>query len=111
MDVYYIHNPESQLGYVSRNEFATRLKAAFELLEKNRAEGKLQFYGVATWNGFRVAAEQQDSHALIEMVEMAREVGGDAHGFRFVQLPFNLAMPEALTLSNQEDWRRAGFFS
>jgi predicted aldo/keto reductase-like oxidoreductase len=35
------------------------------------------------------------------MVEIANEVGGESHGFRFVQLPFNLAMPEALTLSNQ----------
>jgi len=31
----------------------------------------------------------------------AREVAGESHGFRFVQVPFNLAMPEALTLSNQ----------
>lgn len=101
VDVYYIHNPESQLGYVSRNEFAKRLRSAFALLEKNRAEGKLKFYGVATWNGFRVAPEQQDYHPLDQMVELAAEIGGDAHGFRFVQLPFNLAMPEALTLSNQ----------
>ena len=35
------------------------------------------------------------------MVAVAREVGGDSHGFRFIQLPFNLAMPEALTLRNQ----------
>ena len=33
--------------------------------------------------------------------EIAREVGGDDHHFRFVQLPFNLAMPEALTRPNQ----------
>jgi predicted aldo/keto reductase-like oxidoreductase len=35
------------------------------------------------------------------MHELAREAGGDGHHFRFVQLPFNLAMPEALTQSNQ----------
>ncbi|MDT4966192.1 MAG: hypothetical protein QOJ64_929, partial [Acidobacteriota bacterium] len=29
------------------------------------------------------------------------EVGGAEHGFRFIQLPFNLAMPEALTTVNQ----------
>lgn len=102
VDVYYIHNPESQLGHVSRTEFFSRLKAAFKLLEENRREGKIQFYGVATWNGFRVPAHQQDSHALSEMLEAAQHVGGDAHGFRFIQLPFNLAMPEALTFDNQE---------
>ena len=35
------------------------------------------------------------------MFELAREAGGDHHGFRFVQLPFNLAMPEALVSENQ----------
>ena len=102
VDVYYIHNPESQLGYVSRTEFESRLKKAFKLLEENRSSGKIQYYGVATWNGFRVPAHQQEYHALSGMVEAAREVGGEDHGFRFIQLPFNLAMPEALTFDNQE---------
>ncbi|HYP00424.1 MAG TPA: aldo/keto reductase, partial [Pyrinomonadaceae bacterium] len=34
IDVYYIHNPETQLGVVSRAEFETRLRAAFEQLER-----------------------------------------------------------------------------
>jgi aryl-alcohol dehydrogenase-like predicted oxidoreductase len=101
VDVYYIHNPESQLGQVSEAEFYARLRAAFESLEKRRAERKLKFYGVATWNGFRVPTGSSGYHSLARMVRIAREVAGDAHGFRFIQLPFNLAMPEALTLSNQ----------
>ena len=52
VDVYYIHNPESQLGHVSEAEFYQRLRAAFEMLESNRERGKLRMYGVATWNGF-----------------------------------------------------------
>jgi len=40
-------------------------------------------------------------HSLGRVVDLAREVGGESHGFRFIQLPFNLAMPEARTLSNQ----------
>ena len=106
IDVYYIHNPESQLGVVSPAEFETRLRAAFEQLERSVAEGKIKNYGVATWNGFRVAPDARGYHSLERMVELAREVGGDAHGFRFIQLPFNLAMPEALTLENQKDMKR-----
>ncbi|HKY45542.1 MAG TPA: aldo/keto reductase, partial [Pyrinomonadaceae bacterium] len=98
VDVYYIHNPESQLGYVSEQEFYSRLKLAFERLEQNRTEGKLAFYGVATWNGFRAAAGH---HSLVRMVELARQVGGEEHGFRFIQLPFNLAMPEATANRNE----------
>ena len=101
VDVYYIHNPESQLGSVSEAEFHTRLRAAFELLEQNRKQGKLSTYGVATWNGFRVSPESREYHSLERMTEIAEEAGGDSHGFRFIQLPYNLAMPEALTLRNQ----------
>jgi aryl-alcohol dehydrogenase-like predicted oxidoreductase len=101
VDVYYIHNPESQLGHVSESEFYSRLKLAFERLEQNRKQGKLAYYGVATWNGFRVPAESRDHHSLVRMVELAREVGGDDHGFRFIQLPFNLAMSEAIMLANE----------
>jgi aryl-alcohol dehydrogenase-like predicted oxidoreductase len=96
VDVYYIHNPESQLGQISESEFYSRLRRAFERLEQNRKDGKLAHYGVATWNGFRVPAESREHHSLGRMVDIAREAGGDAHGFRFIQLPFNLAMPEGI---------------
>jgi aryl-alcohol dehydrogenase-like predicted oxidoreductase len=101
VDVYYVHNPEAQLQAVAREEFERRLRAAFEQLERERADDRLRFYGVATWNGFRVAAGARGHHALERMWELAREAGGDSHGFRFVQLPFNLAMPEALAAENQ----------
>ena len=34
---------------------------------------------------------------LLRLAEIAREAGGANHHFRFIQLPFNLAMPEAFT--------------
>jgi len=101
VDVYYIHNPESQVSQLSQDEFFTRLRAAFESLEKSRAQGQLKHYGVATWNGFRVPIGSGGDHSLEKMVNTAREVGGNTHGFRFIQLPFNLAMPEGLTMANQ----------
>ena len=97
VDVYYIHNPESQLQFVSETEFYARLKLAFERLEQNRKDGKLAYYGVATWNGFRT----RPHHSLVRMIEAAREVGGEAHGFRFIQLPFNLSMAEAVDVANE----------
>jgi len=96
VDVYYVHNPESQLGHVSEPEFYSRLKRAFERLEQNRSQGKLAHYGVASWNGFRVPPDSPRHHSLARMIDLAREVGGEAHGFRFIQLPFNLAMQEGL---------------
>ena len=102
IDVYYVHNPESQLSAVSPAEFWQRLRAAFEFLEQSVASGKIKNYGVATWNGFRAEPDSEAHHSLEAMVEIAREIAGDAHHFRFIQLPINLAMPEALFFQNQK---------
>jgi aryl-alcohol dehydrogenase-like predicted oxidoreductase len=101
VDIYYLHNPESQLGAVSREEFRARMRAAYEFLESAVAAGKIRSYGMATWNAFRQPENSSQHVSLAEMVSLAREAGGDAHHFRFVQLPFNLAMPEAIALPNQ----------
>lgn len=103
VDVYYIHNPESQLQYVSEQEFYHRLKLAFERLEENRRHGKLAHYGVATWNGFRTPPNSGHYHSLARMIELAREVGGEQHGFHFIQLPFNVAMPEGMNVIDEAE--------
>jgi aryl-alcohol dehydrogenase-like predicted oxidoreductase len=102
VDVYYVHNPESQLSAVSAAEFWQRLRAAFEFLEQSVASGTTTNYGVATWNGFRAEPDAGGYHSLERMFEIAKEVAGDQHHFRFIQVPFNLAMPEALFFENQQ---------
>jgi aryl-alcohol dehydrogenase-like predicted oxidoreductase len=101
VDIYYIHNPESQLAEVSRDEFYKRLRAAFEFLETAVANGKISIYGTATWNGYRATSNSPEALSLERVVETAREVAGDDHHFKVVQLPFNLAMTEAFTDVNQ----------
>jgi aryl-alcohol dehydrogenase-like predicted oxidoreductase len=101
IDLFYIHNPESQLADVSRETFRQRLKDAFALLERLVKAGRLQYYGVATWSAFRVTDSSRDYMDLSELEKIAHEVAGDNHRFRFIQLPFNLAMPEAYGLVNQ----------
>ncbi len=101
VDIYYIHNPETQLGEIPQNTFRTRMRAAFAQLEDAVAAGQVRLYGVATWNGLRQPATARDHLCLQELVELAREVAGDRHHFRVVQAPFNLAMPEAFIRNNQ----------
>ena len=101
IDVYYVHNPETQLEEISPEEFRTRLRAAFEFLESAAAAVKIVHYGLATWNGFRQPAGSPGLHSLADVVAVAREVAGDAHHFGFIQLPVNLMMPEAVVLPNQ----------
>ena len=97
IDIFYLHNPETQLGFISREEFDNRIRLAFLKLEQMVAEGKICHYGTATWDGYRKPAAARDALNLARLLEIAAEAGGRAHHFRFIQLPFNLAMPEAFT--------------
>ena len=92
IDIYYVHNPETQLGKVSREEFNLRLLQAFEALESAVADGKIRVYGAATWNGFRNEPSAKDYLSLAEMVEIATRAGGQDHHFKVIQLPLNLGM-------------------
>ncbi len=101
IDIYYLHNPEMQLEEVSRQEFHRRIRAAFEALERAADQGKIRMYGTATWNGYRRPPEAQDYLSLETLVHLAREVAGNGHHFRVIQLPYNLAMSEAFVVQNQ----------
>ncbi len=101
LDVYYLHNPEAQLEEVERPEFLRRVRAAFEALEAAVREGTIARYGTATWNGYREEPRASGYLALEELVGAARDVGGPDHHFQVIQLPYNLAMPEAFTRANQ----------
>jgi aryl-alcohol dehydrogenase-like predicted oxidoreductase len=101
IDVYYIHNPESQFAGVSGDEFYRRLHSAFEFLESAVEAGKISMYGTATWNGYRIESGGPEFLSLEQVVKTARQVAGDKHHFRVVQLPVNLAMIEAFTNLNQ----------
>ena len=101
VDIYYVHNPESQLGKVPREEFDNRLQQAFEALEQAVAVGKIRVYGTATWNGYRNPADAKDYLSLSEIVALAEKAVGKDHHFKVIQLPLNLGMSEALSSVNQ----------
>lgn len=102
IDLVYIHNAfESWYQDVNREQFMERLVKAFEVYEKYRAKNKIRYYGMATWTCFRVPAASPEYLSLEQAVKSAESVGGKDHGFRFIQLPYNLAYSEALLLKNQ----------
>jgi aryl-alcohol dehydrogenase-like predicted oxidoreductase len=101
LDVYYLHNPEAQLEAVDRPEFLARIRAAFEALEQAVRDGTIRRYGTATWNGCRADPGAPGHLSLEALVAAAREVGGPDHHFKVIQLPYNLAMPEAFVRANQ----------
>jgi aryl-alcohol dehydrogenase-like predicted oxidoreductase len=101
VDVYYVHNPEQQLAAVGYDELLERLRAAFTALEGCAERGEIGVYGCATWQALRVEPGARGHIALADLVQLAREIAGDSHHFRIVQLPINLAMPEAVRLPTQ----------
>jgi len=106
LDLYYVHNPETQLAEHSREEVYNQLQAAFEQLEWRADAGDIEHYGVATWDAFRVPAEHDSYLSLPEVVERARAaaaaVGNTATHLRAIQLPFNVFMADAFTVASHE---------
>jgi aryl-alcohol dehydrogenase-like predicted oxidoreductase len=103
IDVYYIHNPETQLQEVAPDTFYHRLQAAFEVLEAAVDAGKINAYGLATSLGLRIPLTAKDHLDLARAKSLAQEVAGNREDrFRFIQFPLNMAMPEALLSPTQK---------
>jgi aryl-alcohol dehydrogenase-like predicted oxidoreductase len=102
IDVFYLHNPEQQLDSSTRENFRKLMVDVFAELEAQVKAGRIASYGCATWNGLRVPQNARNHLSLHDLVEMAKKVGGKSHHFRFVQLPVNLAMTEAVRTPTQK---------
>lgn len=97
IDLMYLHNAvEGQINDMGRQQFLESLYKVFEMYEKKRSEGKIRFYGMATWECFRAPADNPQHLSLQETENMARQIAGDGHGFRFIQIPYNMYYDQAL---------------
>ena len=106
IDLYYVHNPETQLAERSADEVYDALEATFERLEERAAAGDIRQYGVATWEAFRARQGDDQYLALGEVVERARAAadaaGNAATHLRAIQLPFNVFMADAFTVASHD---------
>jgi aryl-alcohol dehydrogenase-like predicted oxidoreductase len=101
LDLFHLHNPEQQLAHLGAEAFYAAIGRAFEACEGFVEAGKIRAYGVATWNGFRVPPGQAGHLSLSRLLAAAEAAGGAGHHFRWIQLPLNLAMPEAFLAPTQ----------
>jgi len=102
IDLMYLHNAaEGQLQDISKDEFMKKLKNVFEFYESQRKLGTIRYYGMATWDCFRVPQEHPQYLSIFDPVKIAKEVGGEKNGFKFIQLPYNMYLDQALTVKNQ----------
>lgn len=97
VDLLYLHNlVEGQYQDVPREDLHRRLYEILEWYESQRDAGRISYYGLATWDCFRVKPEDPRHLSLEEVLSMAERAGGGDHGLRFVQLPFNMYYDQAL---------------
>jgi predicted aldo/keto reductase-like oxidoreductase len=100
-----VHNSfESWYQDVTKEEYIEMLRKVFQVYERYRSKNKIRYYGMATWTCFRVPYGSSEYLSLEEIVKLAQSVNegkSNDHGFRFIQLPYNLAYSEALLLKNQ----------
>ncbi len=102
LDVYYVHNPETQMGDLNESRFYEALEMAFRALENAVSNNQLEMYGIATWDAFLENEEGGHLMQLERVMECARRAAGERHHFRMVELPVNLAMTDALSIPNQK---------
>ena len=103
IDLIYLHNAvEGQIKDVSREDFMKKLESVFSFYEQKKKEGKIRFYGMATWECYRVPPDDPQYLSLNETITLAKKVGGENHGFRFIQLPFNMYLDQAFMIKNQD---------
>jgi aryl-alcohol dehydrogenase-like predicted oxidoreductase len=102
IDLIYIHNSfESWYNVVDRSTYHEMLSRVFQLYEDFRQRGKINFYGMATWNCFTSKENSKGYLSLKEVVKIANDIGGSNNGFKFIQLPFNIYLNEPYTFRNQ----------
>jgi aryl-alcohol dehydrogenase-like predicted oxidoreductase len=101
LDLFLIEEPELHLGDCGAEEFRRRLCGAFEALERAVADGAIGAYGLCTWDGFLRPHTDRGHLALLDVFDWALDVGGADHHLRAVQLPYSLAVAEALRLDSQ----------
>jgi aryl-alcohol dehydrogenase-like predicted oxidoreductase len=93
IDCYFVHNPELNTPIDGADATYARLRDIFELLEQAIADGRIGAYGIATWNGMRRKAGSAFRMDFERVLEIARQVGGPNHGFRYAEVPLSIGMP------------------
>jgi aryl-alcohol dehydrogenase-like predicted oxidoreductase len=101
LDLYCVQDPELHLAAKGPDEFRRILVQLIETLEEAVDKGSIGAYGFSTWSGLLVPHSERGHLSIAELMETALDVGGADHHMRAIQLPYSVAMGEALGLPSQ----------
>ena len=108
IDFYLLHNPEISLLLKNGHK---KIIEALKILEEKRKEKKILFYGIATWNGFRRISGNNNQLDIEKIFnDLEKEVGKD-HGFRCIEAPLSLGMPDLLNFKTNKDFNFGNFLN
>lgn len=105
IDLYYLHNPEDDLPTLGEERFYERLMQTFIVLEKAVQLGHIRRYGLATWDGLRVAPTNTRHLSLERIITLAEgaaaKCGAAIHHLCAIQLPYNVRDHQSYTQPTQ----------
>lgn len=101
IDLYLLEEPELQLRHCGPDGFRQTLRLALEALEAEVDAGHIGAFGFATWDGLLRPHTDRHHLSILDLFDWALEVGGADHHLRAIQLPYSLALGEALRLASQ----------
>ena len=101
IDYYLIQEPEIHLRALGPDGFRRALSAAFEAMEAAVSKGWIAAYGLSTWDGFLLPDSDRSHLSIVDLFEVALDVGSADHHLRSIQLPYGLAMGEGSVLESQ----------
>lgn len=101
IDYYLIQEPEIHLRVLGSDGFRTALHAAFEAMELAVSKRWIGAYGLSTWDGFLLPDSDRSHLSIVDLLDVALDVGSADHHLRALQLPYGLAMGEGAVLESQ----------
>ncbi len=102
IDIHYIHNPEISRYVLGEERFYNELSYLISFYENQVEIGNIRFYGMATWDAFISDINSPWYISLEKVIHLLKEVVGENHHFKFIQLPYNIINTKGKTLKNQK---------
>ncbi len=108
LDAFLIDQPEVHIPAIGKDQLNRKLEKVFMVLEQAVKDKKLRYYGISTFDGFRVETDNPLFQSITSMQghaeKAARAIWRDdqaKHQFKVVQMPFNQVMQEGFTRFSQ----------
>ncbi len=101
IDIHYIHNPEISKYVLGEDEFYQQLKILIEFYEEQVEKENIRFYGISSWEAFTCNLDSNWHISMEKIINIAKEVKGEHHHLKFIQLPYNIYNQNGSKLKNQ----------